>query len=121
MGSIKVAAVSAALAMLGALAPPPAAAEVTIMLVTPDYEANRLTIRGMGLTSPGGVHVTRVYLESTALRVVSRSETKLVVELPGGVNPGSYLLSVAYGPGGTQGDGVPFTIEPVVEAKRVKK
>jgi hypothetical protein len=120
MGSTQVAAATIALALLGALAPMPAAAEVAIMLVTPDYEANRITIRGIGLTSPGGVHVTRVYLETTPLRVISRSETKLVMELPGGVKPGSYLLSVAYGPGGTQGDGVPFTIEPAAVAKRKK-
>jgi len=69
---------------------PAAAAELVINRVEVDDAAGLVEIHGLGF----GTDIPLVTLEGTPLTVVSNNSTQIVVNLPAGTVPGTYLLRV---------------------------
>jgi collagen triple helix repeat protein/IPT/TIG domain-containing protein len=69
---------------------PVSAAEIVINRVEVDDGAGLITINGLGF----GADVPLVTLEGTPLTVVSNTNSQIVVNLPSGTVPGTYLLRV---------------------------
>jgi collagen triple helix repeat protein/IPT/TIG domain-containing protein len=77
----------------------PAAAQTVIYRAQVDTAAAQITIFGSGF----GTSIPLVTLEGVPVTVISSTATSIVIGIPAGVVPGSYLLAVAPAPTGPLG------------------